>query len=197
MESQPSNHEDTRDTTQNEMNHEFQPGSMVIYAMHGKCSVLGTEMRSLGGEKIKFYKLEYKKSSFSRSQKQDTAIWVPVATAKDRGLRAPMSKEEAEIALKVLGSREYYFPVNESWSSIHPKLESTILVEGGIGLAKVASFLYVLKRKQIVASPEVIRLQETVHKLLFRELSDALGEPARLIEEKVNKGFRVKLIPDT
>ena len=67
----------------------FFSGSFVIYAMHGKCHVLGTETRTLSGVPILFYKLEVKKSSFSRSNKHEPAIWVPVANAKDRGLRAP------------------------------------------------------------------------------------------------------------
>jgi RNA polymerase-interacting CarD/CdnL/TRCF family regulator len=184
--------------TPNEMTeNEFVPGSSVIYAMHGRCNVLGTETRSLGGESIRFYKLEVKKSTLSRSTRQEPAIWVPIANAKDRGLRAPMTKAEAEEAMRTLSSREYFFKTNESWSSVQPKLETTIRIEGGIGLAKVASFLFVLKRKQVVPSPEVVKLQEIVHKLLFRELSEALEEPVKILEEKTKKGFRSKLIPDT
>lgn len=186
-----------RQTPADRINSEFPPGTAVIYAMHGKCSVLGTETRTLSGEEILFYKLEIKKSSFSRSNRQETAIWVPVATAKDQGLRSPMTKEEAEAALKVLLSREYYFRANESWTVLQPQLELTIRAEGGIGLAKVASFLFVLKRKQIVPTPEVTKLQEAVHKLLFRELSEALGETTRDLETKITRGFRAKLIPDT
>jgi RNA polymerase-interacting CarD/CdnL/TRCF family regulator len=176
---------------------EFQPGSSVIYAMHGKCHVVGTEVRSHCGESIRFYKLEIKKSSLSRSNRQEPAIWVPVATAKDRGLRAPMTKPDAEAAMKVLLSREYFFKVSEPWAIVQPKLEATVRIEGGIGLAKVASFLYVLKRKLIVAPSELTKLQETIHKLLFRELSEALEEPTRILEDKVNRGFRSKMIPDS
>src|SRR5689334_1238516 len=120
---------------------EFQPGSSVIYAMHGRCNVLGTEIRSLGGEHIRFYKLEMKKSTLSRSHRQEPAIWVPVATAKDRGMRAPMNKDDAAAAMKILLSREYFFKPHETWSTLQPQLEATIRIEGGIGLAKVASFL--------------------------------------------------------
>jgi RNA polymerase-interacting CarD/CdnL/TRCF family regulator len=176
---------------------EFLPGSSVIYAMHGKCHVLGTEIRSLGGKSIRFYKLELKKSSLSRSTRQEPAIWVPVETAKDQGLRAPMNQNEAESALKILQSREYYFKTNEPWSTVHPKLEATIKTEGGIGLAKVASYLYVLKKRQVVPSSEVVKLQEAVHKLLFRELAEALQDNPKLLEEKITRGFRVKLTPDT
>jgi RNA polymerase-interacting CarD/CdnL/TRCF family regulator len=176
---------------------EFPAGSPVIYAMHGKCQVLGIENRSLGSEQIRFYKLEVKKSALSRSGKLEPAIWVPVSTARDRGLRAPMSSADAQAALQILTSREYYFKANETWNQVLPKLENCIRTEGGLGLAKVASYLYVLKRKQVVPTPEVSKLQETIHKLLFRELSEALNEPIRNLEEKVVKGFRSKMIPDT
>lgn len=175
---------------------EFQPGAPVIYAMHGKCQVVKTEVRLLDGANIRFYKLEVKKSSFSRSNRQDPAIWVPVIQARDLGLRSPMTQEEAEVAMKLLNSREYFFDPHEPWSVVHSKLENSIRVEGGIGLAKVASFLFVLKKKQIVPSSEVLKLQETIQKLLFREMSDALLQPIRVIEERVLKGFKAKLIPD-
>src|SRR5688572_5640135 len=75
---------------------EFAPGSSVIYAMHGKCRILGTETRALGGQSIRFYKLEIKKSPLSRSHRQEPAIWVPVSNARDQGMRSPMSKEDAD-----------------------------------------------------------------------------------------------------
>lgn len=175
---------------------EFLPGTAVIYAMHGKCNIVSIETRKLGEENIEFYKLEIKKSTTSRSTRSDSAIWVPVSSAKDRGLRSPMSKLEAESALKVLMSREYFFKTTDTWASLLPRLEATIRIEGGIGLAKVASFLFVLKKKQFVATPEVNKLQETVHKLLFKELTEALGEPVRSLEERIIKGFKTKLLPD-
>jgi RNA polymerase-interacting CarD/CdnL/TRCF family regulator len=175
---------------------EFLPGTAVIYAMHGKCLVLGTEVRSMGGQSQKFYKLEIKKSPLSRSVRGESAIWVPVEQARERGLRIPMTKEDAEAALKLLMSREYFFKPTEQWTSLLPQLENAIRTEGGMGLAKVASFLYVLRRKQIVATPEVNKLQESVNKLLLRELSDALGESIKSIEDRAARGLKSKLLPD-
>jgi len=175
---------------------EFLPGTPVIYAMHGKCLVLGTEIRSLGGQTQKFYKLEVKKSPLSRAARGESAIWVPVEQARERGLRVPMSKPEGEAALKVLLSREYFFKTSESWGTLLPQLEAAVLQEGGIGLAKVSSFLFVLGRKQIVATPEVNKLQDSINKLLFRELSEALGETIKSIEDRTARGFKNKLLPD-
>ena len=86
-----------------------------------------------------------------------------------------MDAAQTEEVFKIICNREYYFPLAETWSAIQSKLEQTIRLEGGIGLAKVLSYLHVLKRKQVVASPEVNRMYETVSKLLIRELHDVTG----------------------
>jgi RNA polymerase-interacting CarD/CdnL/TRCF family regulator len=175
---------------------QFSAGASVIYALHGKCSVLGTETKQMDGKSVSFYRLELKKSNLSRSQKTEPAIWVPVSNAKDRGMREPMNKEQAAEAMSLLNSREYFFKLTDMWNVLQPKFEETIRAEGGLGLAKVVSFLFVLKKKSIVASPEVLKLSENVEKLLFRELAEALNEPIKELEEKVYKGFRNKLKPD-
>lgn len=176
---------------------EFSAGSTVIYAMHGKCSILGKETRTLGGKPVEFYRLKLKKASPAKSQKQEAAIWVPIANAKDQGLRLPMTQEGAQEALKVLMSREYYFKLNEHWGIVQPLLEKAIRTEGGVGLAKVVSYLHVLKKRQFSSNPEINKLQETVNKLLFRELSDVLGEPVKALEDKVSRGMRSKTLLDT
>jgi RNA polymerase-interacting CarD/CdnL/TRCF family regulator len=174
----------------------FEPGTPVIYGLHGKCLILSVETREAAGQTQSFYKLEVQKSNLSRSTRQEPAIWVPLPSARAKGLRRPIQNgDEAEAVYAVIQSREYYFPLDEAWSASQPKLEAAIRDEGAIGLAKVISFLHVLKRKQIVASPEVARLHETVSKLLLRELAEATGEPTRTIEDKVARGLRHKLLP--
>src|SRR3954471_10938160 len=176
---------------------EFAPQSTVIYALHGKCLITGIESRTIGTQTLRFYKLEVQKSALSRSQRQEPAIWVPVVSARDQGLRAPMTADEADAVLKTLASREYYFQINESWSTVMPKLETSIKIEGAIGMAKVLSYLFVLKKKQVVPAPEVARFYENVSKLLLRELSEILNKPIRLLEDQIARGFRQKLLPDS
>jgi RNA polymerase-interacting CarD/CdnL/TRCF family regulator len=175
-------------------NTHFPLGTSVIYAMHGKCSLSAIETRTVAGEAIEFYKLEVQKPALSRSTRQEPAIWVPVSSARERGMRTPMDKDLAEQVMKTLTSREYYFPLTETWAVILPKLEASIRNDGAMGMAKVASYLHVLAHKQIVATPEVNRLTETVNKLMYRELSEATGETIRSLEEKVARGMRQKLL---
>jgi hypothetical protein len=42
-----------------------------------------------------------------------------------------------------------------------------------------------------------VKFQESVNKLLLRELSEVLGEPIRTLEDRISKMLRSKLIPDS
>jgi RNA polymerase-interacting CarD/CdnL/TRCF family regulator len=175
----------------------FGTGETVIYPMLGKCMVMGLEEKSIGGETLSFYKLEVQKSSFSRSARQEPAVWIPVAAAREQGLRPPLRTEEAPELFKIFASREYYFDLNRNWNLIQADCENAIRREGALGLAKVASGLYVLKKRQIVPSAEVSRFSEMIDRLLYRELSEATGESIRALEEQVKKLMRPKLTPDS
>jgi RNA polymerase-interacting CarD/CdnL/TRCF family regulator len=173
---------------------ELTPGSFVIYSLHGKCQFLGTEVRKVGETLVEFYKLSSK--VVRGSTKAGSAIWVPRASAKEKGLRPAMSSEEAENALQYLLNREYYFKLNTPWSEVITQLEQCIHLEGGIGLAKAYSYLYVLRKKERVPSVELNKLYDTVYRLFFKELADALRQTPRALEERVAKGLRSKLLPD-
>lgn len=167
-----------------------------MYGLFGKCSISGIETKVIAGKATSFYKLEVVKSTLSRSTRPEPAIWVPLDSARAKGLRPAADTALADEVLKILASREYYFSVHEAWSSILPKLEATIASEGALGLAKAYSYLWVLRKKQIVPAPETNRLFESVQKVLFRELGEALQVPPRAIDEKVTRALRNKAAPD-
>lgn len=183
-------------TTSSAQDQPFAPGAVVVYGFHGKCQVAGIENRTISGRDVPFYRLEVQKSPLSRSSRPEPAIWLPVNTAGTQGLRTPMDRVQAEQALAILESREYYFPLSESWSTLQSKLESCLRAEGHLGLAKVYGFLQVLKKRQIVLSTEVSRFYENVSRLFMRELSEALNEPYRSLEVRITKLLRNKLHPD-
>jgi RNA polymerase-interacting CarD/CdnL/TRCF family regulator len=172
----------------------FEPGTSVIYGIHGKCSVLSVEQRVTNGSTVHYYKLEPVKSSFSRSQRQEPSIWVPVLNAQERGLRAPMTQADAEACLELFKNREYFFPIDQHWTALQPQLENTIRSEGAIGLAKALSFLYVLRKKQVAPHSDANRMFETVSKLLVREMAEAMNQQPRAIEDQIAKAIRTKLI---
>lgn len=171
---------------------EFSQGSPVIYGLHGKCKVSEVVDRTVGGTSLRLYKLEFLKSPFSRSHRQEAAIWVPVTSARTLGLRMPIDENQAKEVLAVLNNKESYFNIFEPWATLHPKLETLVKNEGAIGLAKAYSFLVVQKRKGITQTTELTKFFELIHRLLFRELSETLGEATKTIEEKLTKALKAK-----
>ncbi len=175
---------------------EFQTGSTVIYGLHGKCNIAAIEQKMINGEAVSFYKLEMAKSTLSRSKKSDPAIWIPVASAKDRGVRLASTPEQVEAALQVIDGREYFLNLKDNWQVNYPKIEALIRDEGLMGLAKAFSFLSVLKNKQVVTHSEVNRALEKVQTLLLRELTEALGLQNKDLDPRIQKGIKQKLLAD-
>ena len=174
----------------------FAIGDLVIYPLHGKCQITGIESKSISGESIAFYKVEVVRSAFARTTRKEPAIWIPITTAAERGLRPPMTSETLATIWTLLENKEYYFSASEPWNTLHLKLEAAIRNEGAIGLAKAAAYLQALKRRIIVLSPEVAKVSEGTTKLLVREIADLTGESIRVIEERMQKAIRHKQLPD-
>jgi RNA polymerase-interacting CarD/CdnL/TRCF family regulator len=177
-------------------NNEIEIGTAVIYGLHGRCTITGVETRSLGGDTQRFYKLEKQKSPLSRSTRQDPAIWLPVSSASLRGLRSPMTQADIDAAFLIFSSREYYYSLKDQWHVVQEKIETAIRTEGSAGMAKALSFLFVLKKRQVVSHAEVTKLSEAIQKNFNREVSEITGETAKQIEEKMNKAMRSKLFAD-
>ena len=176
---------------------EFSLDSAVIYTLHGKCKITQIDTRTHEGNSIQFYKLEVQKSPLARTNRSDPAIWVPVSNSRNLGLRAPITRPEAEEVLKVISSKDSFYSLSEPWHLIHTKLEAAIRAEGCIGLGKVFSYLYVLKRKLGTLPKDPTKFYELVHKLLFRELSEALEEAPKAIEDKLARSLKNKPVLDS
>ncbi len=171
-------------------------GDTVIYHLHGKCTIVGIETKSVGGQNFPFYKVEIQKSSFSRSTKKEPAIWIPVENAHLKGLRQPANAEGIAAAWAILENREHYLSTTDAWNITQSNIEALVRQEGIVGLAKATSFLYVLKKRFFVPPSEIVKLSETVMKLLTREISDTTSETPRELEERINRAMRYKLYPD-
>jgi CarD family transcriptional regulator len=180
----------------NSSSSEITVGSTVVYGLHGKCTITGIETRSLGGETHRFYKLERQKSPLSRSSRIEPAIFLPVTGTQSKGLRPPMNQTDVDAAFLVFGSREYYFSTKDQWHTVQTQMEEAIRTEGSNGMAKAISFLFVLKKKQIVSHPEVTKLAESIQKNFIREVSEVTGETAKQIEDKMNRAMKLKLVAD-
>jgi RNA polymerase-interacting CarD/CdnL/TRCF family regulator len=177
-------------------NSDIPVGSSVVYGMHGKCTVTAIETRELAGSTLRLYKLEVQRSTLARTQRNEPAIWVPVSSAKARGIRAPMSAADVEKAFEVLLNREFYLPLNEHWNVSQSKIEALVRNEGSIGIVKALSFLFVLKKKQVVPYPEVNRINESLQRQFAKEVSELTGETLKAVEERMVRSMRSKLLAD-
>jgi RNA polymerase-interacting CarD/CdnL/TRCF family regulator len=175
----------------------FQPGTELVYGLHGRCLVASLETRDIGGQRQLFYKLQKISNPLSRSTKADLAIWVPADKAKEMGLRLPASGPTVlEQMTSVLSSREYYFSPSEPWNILHTKLETTIKLEGAVGLAKAYSFLLIYTKRLGIPAPEVSKLFDQVTRFICREYADLLSVTTKVAEEKITKLTRPKLLND-
>ena len=170
----------------------FAVGSEVIYGLHGKCTVMAIEERTIAGAIVPFYRLEVLRSPLSRSARQTPAIWVPMQTAAKSGLRVQATREDAEAALAILLNREYYFPIQPEWKLASIQLEKAIELEGVRGLAKAFSYLYVLRKKTMTLASEPQKMFDQLQKALLKEISEALQMAPRDLEDRLSKGMRGK-----
>ena len=82
---------------------EFVPGAIVAYGLHGKCVVTAIETRTVGGQSMRFYRLDILKSALSRSTRQEPSIFIPVEHARSKGLRLMLGLNAlAVLALGVM-----------------------------------------------------------------------------------------------
>ena len=176
---------------------EFELGSKVIYSLHGRCSVDGIENKTMGGENIRFYKLQLEKNSLAKTTKKEPSIWLPVATAKGRGLREMLTFEELEKVYEIIDSREYYFDAATPFQKILSTLEKSVNAEGVLGLAKVVSYAYFRRHREVVPTGPIVKYYESVQKQLAREISEITGESITSLEARFEKGMRNKMHPDT
>src|SRR5690349_20484976 len=92
----------------------FETGSVVFYGMHGRCQILGVETRTVSGESVPFYKMEVIRNTIAKPvNKKEPAIYLPVSSAQNRGLRTIMTAAEMEAANAIFSSREYYFQLGQ------------------------------------------------------------------------------------
>ena len=164
-------------------------GDTVMYGFLGKCFVACQETRMLGDQTVPGLRLVTKKAP------QAASIWVPHASALDRGLRLPMNKEQADAALCHIQSKEIYFDVKDPWNKLVPQLDTCIYQQGGNGLAQVISFLTVLKKQYVIPPQAISKYYDTVYKIFLKEMTDAFKEHQKKIDDLIQKGLKNKQLP--
>ena len=172
----------------------FKIGDEVSYGIHGRCQVMGIETKTISGSPVHFYQI--RAVNFSpipnKNARPSPNILVPVESAAACGLRTPLDREGVATVLRMLEDQEYYFTLQEPWTSKQKRLEEALRKEGATGLAKAVGHLHVLLQQDAAPRPEVSRYFEQVLRLLVREMAEITATPAKEVEHKVRRALKSK-----
>lgn len=157
--------------------HGFKVGDNAVHPAHGVGEVTGIEAREIAGSKAQFYVLKIVESGMK--------VMVPVAAPESVGLRAVMSKREAEKVMDVFRVGERAVgggPWNRRQRAYNEMIKSGSPYE----VAKVLRDLYSIKFKnEKDLSYGERRLMEQARGLLFKEIALAKKVTETAIEEEI------------
>ncbi|MBN2724077.1 MAG: CarD family transcriptional regulator [Deltaproteobacteria bacterium] len=151
----------------------FQVGGMVAYPGQGVAEISDISKKSLGGQIITFYEL--------RMLETDIKIMVPVHKAEAVGLRSLIMKDEVNVLMDILKTRDVIFD-KQTWNRRYRGFVEKIKTGSLYDVAEVYRDLSLLKYKKTLSFGEK-RMLETAKALIVREL----GVVKELSEEKVEE----------
>ncbi|MCC7440362.1 MAG: hypothetical protein IT285_01935 [Bdellovibrionales bacterium] len=171
----------------------FQVGDTVFYGIHGRCKIAGIEERSIGGSVLHFFRLVPIRAAPLRVGRQESAIWMPVASAAQSGLRTPLQEVELDRIYALLSNEECALPLRTPWPKIQPLAEAILRNDGPVGLAKVEGYLFLARQRELAPAKGMIRFAETVHRLLVREIQAITQESPKTIDGRLERLLISKL----
>jgi CarD family transcriptional regulator len=152
----------------------FKKNQQVVYPLQGVGKILSIEERMFKDQKTLYYIIYLEVS--------DMTVMVPVEKAAGLGIRAIVSREEAEMALNFIS--EDYDPAPADWK-LRYQMNLDLLKQGSVvDIAKVVRTLY--HRSKVKELPILERkLFDNALKLLVDEISFALGQKKDEVEQLV------------
>lgn len=111
---------------------EFTAGDFVVYPAHGVGRVEGIETHNIAGQDVMLYTITF--------EKERMTLKVPVAKAKNSGLRRLSSKDRIKVALETLQGRSRVRRV--MWSRRAQEYEAKINSGDPVSIAEVVRDLY-------------------------------------------------------
>lgn len=144
----------------------FKVGDNAVYPNHGVGRIAAIETKELGGASQAFYIIEFLDN--------DTKIMVPTDKAESRGVRAIISKAEADKVLALLKRTDVKID-NQTWNRRYREYLEKIKTGSVYEIAEVLRDLYLLKVEKELSFGERTML-EKARRLLLNELSLATGK---------------------
>jgi CarD family transcriptional regulator len=157
----------------------FGPGEMAVYPAQGVAEVLGIEEKEISGKKQRFFVL--------RIVDTDMRIMVPVAKAREVGLRQIISETEIKEVFTILREKEIHVD-KQTWNRRYRGFMEKIKTGSLFEVAEVYRDLYRLKSTKTLSFGER-RMLDTAKNLIVKELSVA----RRMAEAKMEREIERQL----
>ncbi|RPJ07525.1 MAG: CarD family transcriptional regulator [Spirochaetaceae bacterium] len=157
-------------------NLKYKLNQKIVYPLHGVGQVTSIEERTFQDKKILYYVIYL--------DVPDMTVWMPVNEADERGIRAIVSKNEAQKALNVIAKE--CPPISADWKMRY-QMNLDLLKKGSvIDIAKVVRSLY--NRSKIKELPILERkLFDNALKLLIDEVSYSMEKEKDQVEALIYK----------
>ncbi len=152
----------------------FKEKQQVVYPLQGVGQILSIEEKEFKEEELLYYIIYLEVS--------DMTVMVPVDKAEELGIRAIVSKREANRALTLIS--EDYEPAPTDWK-LRYQMNLDLLKQGSISdIATVVRALY--HRSKVKELPILERkLFDSALKLLVDEVSFSLNKPKDKVEDMI------------
>jgi CarD family transcriptional regulator len=153
----------------------FKVNQKVVYPSQGVGKINAIKEKSFKNEMIPYYVIYLEVS--------DMTVMVPVAKAEELGIRAIVSKEEAQKALDLIS--EDFEPIPSDWK-LRYQINLDLLKKGSvIDIATIVRSLY--HRSKVKELPILERkLYDSARKLLEDEITGSLNIPREEVEALIH-----------
>ena len=155
----------------------FCPGDMAVYPAQGVAEVVGIEEKEISGKKQRFFVL--------RIVDTDMRIMVPVAKAREVGLRSIISEPEIKEVFTILREKEIHVD-KQTWNRRYRGFMEKIKTGSLFEVAEVYRDLYRLKSTKTLSFGER-RMLDTAKNLIVKELSVARRTAETKMEREIER----------
>jgi CarD family transcriptional regulator len=159
--------------------HVFKVGDKAIYPARGVAEVVSIEEKEIAGNRLEFYVL--------RLLDTEHKIMVPVANAKNVGLRPPISERQIREIFKILKEEEITFD-NQTWNRRYRGFMDKIKTGSVFDVAEVMRDLYRLKAEKSLSFGER-QMLEKARALIVKEIAVARRRSEEKIQAQIEKIF--------
>ena len=152
-------------------------GKHIVYPAHGVGKIVGTDIKTVLGEKIEFYVINMIDTNME--------VLVPSSNVKNVGIRDLVSEKEIEEIFGILSSKAQMI-VNSAWNRRYRNYMSKIKSGSLHEIAEVYRDLASLKTKKELSFGERKMLDTTKH-LISKEISVAKNTEESKVLERINE----------